>query len=432
METTAEKSQALQRGKATSSVIGPRALGERFNILMTIQVPLQQGSPASFIQQSWNPPVGPTMLSTTLRGPPGHQPPAWFSGTKAPTTSTQYPFSGTSLFGTNCAAVSPANQYGDGFHASMSSTALQAKYGVSPICYDQHIKTSNNSTSVGISKVARVSRGSIHDTWSGLRAESYVRDHNQHITVTIVLYHIVEGGVPSETDVIAAIDDLEQLYVACRAQTRSSTGIFNDNFKTLAPVIPTPTPTPQPVVTSTIFPQPKSPTVTVGQQLYGSPADDVSLHIRNKAAALPLSSESVNHLCVLGNQLLENPKSNLLQLYEDFGYFSLGNDMQVKLDGVQHAALLYNMACCCSRMSLLKPSLSPMFSTTTSSTTPKWCQDTNAVRGKAMSWLVAAVGAGWTDYKHMNADPDLQPVRSHYSAGFATVIKMAEQSHKGF
>ena len=34
-ETSEERSDALKRGKATSSVIGIRAMGQRFNVLMT-------------------------------------------------------------------------------------------------------------------------------------------------------------------------------------------------------------------------------------------------------------------------------------------------------------------------------------------------------------------------------------------------------------
>jgi len=41
-ETAAEKADALKRGKATASVIGVRAMGTRFNVLLTVQVPLKQ------------------------------------------------------------------------------------------------------------------------------------------------------------------------------------------------------------------------------------------------------------------------------------------------------------------------------------------------------------------------------------------------------
>merc|ERR1711865_1174612 len=41
-ETVEEREDAVKRGKATASVIGTKAMGTRFNVLMTIQVPLQQ------------------------------------------------------------------------------------------------------------------------------------------------------------------------------------------------------------------------------------------------------------------------------------------------------------------------------------------------------------------------------------------------------
>eukprot|EP00316_Scyphosphaera_apsteinii_P001522 CAMPEP_0119333334 /NCGR_PEP_ID=MMETSP1333-20130426/84964_1 /TAXON_ID=418940 /ORGANISM="Scyphosphaera apsteinii, Strain RCC1455" /LENGTH=313 /DNA_ID=CAMNT_0007343383 /DNA_START=1 /DNA_END=938 /DNA_ORIENTATION=+ len=41
-ETAEEKADAVARGKATAAVIGPECIGTRFNVLMTIQVPLQQ------------------------------------------------------------------------------------------------------------------------------------------------------------------------------------------------------------------------------------------------------------------------------------------------------------------------------------------------------------------------------------------------------
>merc|ERR1712139_454090 len=42
VETEEERAAAAARGKATSSVIGVRAMGTRFNVLMNIQVPLEQ------------------------------------------------------------------------------------------------------------------------------------------------------------------------------------------------------------------------------------------------------------------------------------------------------------------------------------------------------------------------------------------------------
>jgi len=44
-ETKEEAAEAAARGKATAAVIGTKALGTRFNVLMTIQVPLEQRKP---------------------------------------------------------------------------------------------------------------------------------------------------------------------------------------------------------------------------------------------------------------------------------------------------------------------------------------------------------------------------------------------------
>merc|ERR1719473_784388 len=41
------------------------------------------------------------------------------------------------------------------------------------------------------------------------------RDPGQHVTVTVVIYNTVAGGVPSEEDVKAAVEDMEQLYASC-------------------------------------------------------------------------------------------------------------------------------------------------------------------------------------------------------------------------
>lgn len=68
---------------------------------------------------------------------------------------------------------------------------------------------------IGTANAARVSKGSFHDTWVGLGIKKPKRHPTEHITVTCVIYNTIEGGVPSEADVIAAIDDMEQLYTAC-------------------------------------------------------------------------------------------------------------------------------------------------------------------------------------------------------------------------
>merc|ERR1711988_225384 len=47
-ETKEERDDAIARGKATSSVIGIKSMGTRFNVLMTIQIPLEQKKKPQF------------------------------------------------------------------------------------------------------------------------------------------------------------------------------------------------------------------------------------------------------------------------------------------------------------------------------------------------------------------------------------------------
>merc|ERR1719428_2349891 len=71
---------------------------------------------------------------------------------------------------------------------------------------------------VGAANAARVSRGSEHDVWPGLSVKDPERNASEHVTVTVVIYNTVADGIPSEADVIAAIDDLEDLYAKCSAE----------------------------------------------------------------------------------------------------------------------------------------------------------------------------------------------------------------------
>jgi len=74
---------------------------------------------------------------------------------------------------------------------------------------------------VGRANAARVSRGSMADRVNKtVDVAQPKRDGAQHITVTVVIYNTVAGGVPSEEDVKAAVDDMESLYTACGWQGR--------------------------------------------------------------------------------------------------------------------------------------------------------------------------------------------------------------------
>merc|ERR1719219_1541139 len=79
---------------------------------------------------------------------------------------------------------------------------------------------SRDRRSVGSSNAARVSRGDYYDTWSGLDQTEPKRNDGEHVTVTVVFYNTVADGVPSKEDVMAAIDDMENLYQSCQASGR--------------------------------------------------------------------------------------------------------------------------------------------------------------------------------------------------------------------
>jgi hypothetical protein len=73
---------------------------------------------------------------------------------------------------------------------------------------------------IGRSNAARVSRGNEFDVWSGVAKKFIERDPSMHGTITVTMYYTVVGGVPSASDVRAAIADLDALYKACPSDKR--------------------------------------------------------------------------------------------------------------------------------------------------------------------------------------------------------------------
>merc|ERR550514_883134 len=69
---------------------------------------------------------------------------------------------------------------------------------------------------VGKANAARVSRGAMVDKLDAtVKVKKPTRDPSQHVTVTVVIYNTVAGGVPSVEDVKAAVEDMEALYASC-------------------------------------------------------------------------------------------------------------------------------------------------------------------------------------------------------------------------
>mmetsp|Transcript_49710 Transcript_49710/g.93047 ORF Transcript_49710/g.93047 Transcript_49710/m.93047 type:complete len:455 (+) Transcript_49710:68-1432(+) len=183
VETAEEKADALCRGKATSSVIGTRAMGQRFNVLMTIQVPLKQ--------------------------------------TSRPRKATADMFL-TSLDGTIC--VTTTSCYAQEYSPSLANILKCAEETPRSACAnrgrsirDRSVRDRSRSRGrpAAHSSAARVSRGTEFDTWKGLTVKAPTRHEDEHVTITVVVYNVVKGGTPTEQDIIRAIDDLEKLYAAC-------------------------------------------------------------------------------------------------------------------------------------------------------------------------------------------------------------------------
>jgi len=183
-ETLEEQADALARGKATACVIGPQCMGTRFNVLMTVQVPLKQQMP-----------------------------------------SPRAGVFGCAGFGGGCLFGAPAGQAAFGAAPKAAAPKAPAAFGAAMTGSIGAVPLSPT----GIANAARVSYGSEHDVWSGLTgyAKTPVRHESEHITITVVLYNVVAGGVPSEADVAAAIDDLERLYAACAADRRAAIAFAN-------------------------------------------------------------------------------------------------------------------------------------------------------------------------------------------------------------
>jgi hypothetical protein len=180
IETAEERSAAQQRGKATASVIGIKAMGTRFNVLMTIQVPLKQTS------------ISPSCV----------------------------------VFSPSCVEYDMCCEEDcDGLQSLMPMSASLECESASFQSFS--CAQAASIPRIGTSNAARVSKGSEVDVWSGLSIHTPQRHESEHVTITVVMYNTVVDGIPSEADVLAAIDDLEALYEACSTSGRLADASFD-------------------------------------------------------------------------------------------------------------------------------------------------------------------------------------------------------------
>lgn len=226
-ESAEEKADALARGKATASVIGVKAMGTRFNVLMTIQVPLQQ-----------KPRPERRMKKSLGKGGMKYANQACEAGGGTWMSSLFGGFGGGVMAEAACfdseeeEEMAPAgglfDDYDDedecfssyGNMTLQSATLCAAPPSAAPqmeqvMKRGACLRRAAPQRKLGRANAARVSRGSEHDTWAGLSVKEPKRNDSERVTVTVVIYNTVAGGVPSQEDVAAAVEDMEALYAQC-------------------------------------------------------------------------------------------------------------------------------------------------------------------------------------------------------------------------
>lgn len=172
-ETAETRASALAAGSAVAMCIGPKDIGPKFNVCMTVQLPLKQKEVARYrdVDKGFH-----------LLGGGGCS--SGFSfGTSGGATNPDWP---AQLMAAECAAQ---QAFGGGGLREQRET-------------------------IGRSSAARVSKGDIATTdWKGLHVnQNWTRHPTQHATITVTFYFAVEGGVPSATDVRRAIAELDQFF----------------------------------------------------------------------------------------------------------------------------------------------------------------------------------------------------------------------------
>jgi len=184
VETKESTEKALQQGHAVAQRIGVKHMGNRFNVVMLVQIPLKQ------VQQS--------------RG---------FGG-----------------YGGNVAIGNTAGCFGFGA-SPYKSVAFGSSKSNESFLFDESMSFGSPATCsfgsargkskgppprTGTSVASRVSMGKMEEKeWKGLTCKNFTRHPSQHLTATITMYYLVEGGVPSVADVEAAIADINKLYADC-------------------------------------------------------------------------------------------------------------------------------------------------------------------------------------------------------------------------
>jgi hypothetical protein len=207
-ETEEEKKDLVAKGKATACAIGVSELGNRFNCLVTVQVPLKQKrvNRDNFMYDS--------VVKECFFGPKYKS----IVGGSTPSSST-FAF---------CSVADESEEDED----------EEAEFGYS------FFDGEPSPTRGGVTSAARISVGAQGtEPFARVPCSTVARHKKQHITVTVTTYNITVGDslVPSDQDIEAAIADIKRLNKAFRAKRlkkSSFTGKTQDPLFTFSPVKP--------------------------------------------------------------------------------------------------------------------------------------------------------------------------------------------------
>lgn len=176
-ETKDSVMQAIESKSAFSRRMGVEAMGNRFNAVMMVQVPLKQRERQ-------------TGRSSSLAA---------------------------------CSSLNDGSSWGSADSSSPHATATCAlSYGAPSRSTLSGYEPRTKGRAQVQSYASRVSAGTTADGTSAaltVNTRQICRHPDQHITVTITHYYVVKDGVPTEQDIVTAIKEMNSLYKSCGVST---------------------------------------------------------------------------------------------------------------------------------------------------------------------------------------------------------------------
>lgn len=173
-ESAEEVQQNNANGQANAVRIGVKHMGKRFNVVMTLQIPIEQAK----TEYRWQ------------------------------DESSSY----TSVFPKYKSLSFECGIFDDD---EPKYTSLSAIFPMDGDGDDMWRGTQTRSLVAGVSNAARVNTGADAGLAKKLVVQKPKRKTDQHITATIIMYYSVSGGVPGVQDVKSAILDMEELFSKC-------------------------------------------------------------------------------------------------------------------------------------------------------------------------------------------------------------------------